>query len=213
MIDAILTGMTGRITTLNRVEPVRSVKQQEQEQELAPESLDSVSLSSEAVELYSAKSVTKVSEAENYTEDTDPSELTEEEQEEVDELAKRDKEVRAHEQAHQSSGAPYTSSPKYEYTTGPDNRKYATGGEVDVDTSEESTPEKTIQKAQKIKQSASAPAEPSAQDRKVAAAAAQMEQKARAELREKQNSSRSFGIQAYMQNSAPSVGSYVNMSS
>lgn len=55
------------------------------------------------------------------------------------------------------------------------------GGEVSIDTSPESDPEDTIRKAQMIRQAALAPAEPSGQDRRAAAAAAQMAMKARQE--------------------------------
>lgn len=218
MIEAIMTGMTGRISNLHRVEPVRSVKQEEHEQEQAPKSLDNVSISSEAVELYNNKSVNNTSESENYTEDNkDPNQLSQEEEAEVKELKQRDQEVRQHEQAHKSAGGQYTSGPTYEYTNGPDNKRYATGGEVQIDTSEESTPEKTIEKAKIIKRSATAPAEPSAQDRRVAAEADRMEEKAKAELRQQKSgqsgqSSSNYGIQAYMQASAPTAGSMLNIS-
>ncbi|ADD68426.1 hypothetical protein Dacet_1661 [Denitrovibrio acetiphilus DSM 12809] len=83
MIDAILTGMTGRITTLNKVEPVRPAKL-ETAQEKAPKSVDSVSLSAEAVELYNSENVSKITESENYTEnETNPAELTKREQQEI----------------------------------------------------------------------------------------------------------------------------------
>jgi len=218
IIDAILTGMTGRISNLNRVQPTPPVKREQTEQ-TTPQSLDNVSLSKEAIELYHSKSVKKSNETENANKDQqqNSTELTEEQQKEVQELKDRDKEVRAHEQAHMSAGAPYTSSPKYEYTTGPDNQKYATEGHVDVDTSKESTPEKTIEKAQTIKRSASAPSEPSSQDKKVAAQAAQMEKEARAEMAQEKADQKSgnknpFGMAMYMQASKPSTGSLVNVS-
>ena len=67
------------------------------------------------------------------------------------------------------------------------------GGEVSIDTSPvEGDPEATIQKARQIQAAANAPAEPSSQDRSVAAKASQLEQAARLELiqeqREKQAS-------------------------
>jgi len=71
MIDAIMTGMTGKISSLNRVDPVRSGKTHEQEEDKAPKSSDSITLSDEAVELYSASSVSAASESENYTEGSD----------------------------------------------------------------------------------------------------------------------------------------------
>lgn len=109
--------------------------------------------------------------------------LSDEEVKQVDQLQARDAEVRRHEQAHAAAGGPYvTSGPTYEYQEGPDGRRYAVGGSVGIDTSPEETPEATITKAQVVRRAALAPAEPSAQDRRVAAKASQMEQQARAEL-------------------------------
>ena len=111
-------------------------------------------------------------------------ELTPEEQQQVDELKARDQEVRIHESAHMmAAGAYVTSGPSYTYQTGPDGKGYAVGGSVGIDTSPiEGDPEATIQKMQTVAAAALAPAEPSGQDLKVAAAARQAEAKARAEL-------------------------------
>ena len=97
-------------------------------------------------------------------------ELTEEEQQRVQELKSRDREVRQHEQAHMAAaGGHARGGPSYEYTTGPDNRRYASGGEVSIDTSKVADdPGATIRKAQIIYRAAMAPAEPSSQDRSVA---------------------------------------------
>jgi len=70
----------------------------------------------------------------------------------------------------------------YSYETGPDNRRYAVGGEVSIDTSPGKTPQETLQKAQAIRAAAQAPAKPSQQDLAVAASAGQMAAEARAEL-------------------------------
>lgn len=104
------------------------------------------------------------------------------EQQQLNELKQRDAEVRAHEQAHASLGGQYANSPQYEYETGPDGRRYAVGGEVTIDISEASTPEETIRKAQQVKAAALAPAEPSAQDLRVATEATQMALEARTEI-------------------------------
>jgi len=112
-------------------------------------------------------------------------EFSAEEKKEVRELEQRDQEVRAHEQAHlMSAGAYARGGAKYEYETGPDGKKYASGGHVNIDTSKEATPEQTVQKAQTVKRAALAPQDPSGQDRKVAAQAARMEQEAKRELTE-----------------------------
>ncbi len=114
--------------------------------------------------------------------------LSEEQQRQVQQLRQRDREVRAHEQAHLTAAGPYArGGPSFQYVQGPDGRQYAVGGEVSIDTSPiPDDPEATIRKAQVVRAAASAPAQPSAQDRKVAAAAAKMEAQARQELREKE---------------------------
>lgn len=110
-------------------------------------------------------------------------ELTDEERREVEELRARDAEVRTHEQAHVAAAGPlFRGGPYYDYKTGPDGKQYAVGGRVSIDTSPGSTPEETLTKAQRIRQAALAPAEPSSTDRSVAASAAQMEAEARQEL-------------------------------
>lgn len=109
-------------------------------------------------------------------------ELSSEEQRVVDELKKRDQEVKAHEQAHAAVGGQYAGAPSYEYQMGPDGKRYAVGGEVSIDVSEESSPEKTVAKMQIVRAAALAPAEPSSQDLKVAAQATQTESRARVEL-------------------------------
>jgi hypothetical protein len=102
----------------------------------------------------------------------------------VSQLAATDQHVRAHEQAHLAAAGPYArSGATYGYTTGPDGKQYATSGEVAMDVSPDpSSPEKTIEKARTVQAAANAPADPSSQDRAVAAAAAQMEQAAQLEL-------------------------------
>ncbi len=114
--------------------------------------------------------------------------LTEEEKRLVEELRRRDREVRAHEQAHKAvAGSHARGAPTYTYQTGPDGRRYAVGGEVAIDTSPvPGDPQATITKAQTIRRAALAPSEPSGQDRSVAAQATRMENQARAELREEQ---------------------------
>lgn len=103
-------------------------------------------------------------------------------QNEIKALAARDREVRAHEQAHMAAGGQYAGAATYQYQRGPNGVNYAVGGEVPISTSEEATPEATLRKAQIIRRAALAPAEPSPQDRKVAAMATQMESAARAEI-------------------------------
>ncbi|WP_025899247.1 putative metalloprotease CJM1_0395 family protein [Sneathiella glossodoripedis] len=105
------------------------------------------------------------------------------EQEQIDTLKARDREVRAHEQAHAAVGGPYASAPTYEYQTGPDGERYAVGGEVKIDTAPvPDDPAATVAKMEVVIRAALAPAEPSAQDKAVAAAAAKQRNEAQADL-------------------------------
>ena len=116
--------------------------------------------------------------------------LTKEQEAEVRALKQRDAEVRAHEQAHATVGGAYASAPQYTYTKGPDGKKYATGGEVQIDTSTERTPEATIRKMDIVIRAALAPAEPSAQDRAVARQAQQQRLEAQQQLLEQREAER-----------------------
>lgn len=110
-------------------------------------------------------------------------ELSEEEKKQVEELRKRDQEVRRHEEAHARVGGQYAGRPSYEYQSGPDGRQYAVSGEVPIDAAPiPDDPEATIEKMEVVKAAALAPAEPSGQDRKVAAKADAERLKAQAEL-------------------------------
>jgi len=104
-------------------------------------------------------------------------------QKEVQELKTADREVRAHEAAHiAAAGGLAASSAKFTYESGPDGKRYAVAGEVDIDTSPEKDPHQTIVKMQQIQRAALAPADPSPQDRSVAAEAASEEAQARSEI-------------------------------
>ena len=119
--------------------------------------------------------------------DPDGDGLNEAEEKQVKELAKRDREVRAHEQAHARVGGPYAGAPSYTFQQGPDGKRYAIGGEVKIDTAKERTPEQTIRKMQIVIRAATAPAEPSSQDMKVAQQARSQMTEAQAELRKQKS--------------------------
>lgn len=109
--------------------------------------------------------------------------LTEQERAQLGKLTKRDQQVRSHENAHIAAGGGLVrGGASYETHTGPDGRDYAVGGHVRIDTSPGGTHEETIARAQRIRQAALAPAEPSGQDLAVAAKANRMEAFARAAL-------------------------------
>lgn len=70
----------------------------------------------------------------------------------------------------------------FDLVKGPDGRMYAVGGEVRIDVSPGRTPEETVRKAEQIRRAALAPVDPSAQDYRVAAQAAQMMAQAQQEI-------------------------------
>jgi hypothetical protein len=115
-------------------------------------------------------------------------ELSDEERRQLENLQARDREVRAHEAAHKAAaGSLAQGGARYEFKTGPDGRRYAVGGEVSIDAVPvPGDPQATLVKAQTIRRAATAPAQPSAQDRAVALQASHMEAEARQQLSEQQ---------------------------
>lgn len=113
-----------------------------------------------------------------------PQQLDQAEQRQVAELKSRDTQVRAHEAAHVAAGGGLVrGGASFQYKQGPDGKRYAVGGEVSIDASPVSgDPQATILKAQTVQRAALAPADPSAQDRRVAAQGSQMAAQARMEL-------------------------------
>lgn len=139
--------------------------------------------------------------------------LSLDDQRRVAEMKKTDREVRQHEQAHMSVGADLvTSGPSYEYEKGPDGVRYAVSGEVGIDTSKADTPEDTLAKAKHIRQTALAPAEPSDQDRRVAALASQMEMSALQEIARNKQQEAEGSKEGTKSNSAEALSAYRDMS-
>jgi len=133
---------------------------------------------------------------------TDSPELSEQEHQQIQKLKSRDRVVRAHEAAHVAAGAGIVrGGENFSFQRGPDGIQYAVGGEVKIDVSKVSgDPQATLEKAEKVRAAALAPAQPSIQDRNVAAKAAQMSIEARAEISQ-QNNSKSDDTQSTTVNS------------
>lgn len=105
------------------------------------------------------------------------------EQQQISALQKRDQEVRTHELAHTAVGGLVTGAPSFSFQRGPDGKDYAVSGEVSVDLSTVAgDPRATIAKMKKVHAAALAPIAPSAQDKQVAAAAAQTIAAAQSEI-------------------------------
>ena len=113
--------------------------------------------------------------------------LTPDQRREVNLLQARDREVRAHEAAHQAVAGANGGSASFSFQTGPDGRQYAIGGEVPIDMSTvRNDPSATFAKMEQVRRAALAPADPSSQDRSVAAQATHLADLAQREAREKQ---------------------------
>ena len=166
--------------------------------------------------LYSIESqsvnVTQSSESNAQESSNNQYELTQDQKMQVIELQRRDLEVRTHEAAHMSAGAGLTTGASYSYQRGPDNKMYAIGGEVGIDTSPGKTPEETLKKAAQIKRAALAPAQPSSADLQVAATATNMEIDAKMEIQKNQNQETKEKTEQNSQNSQLSqdASSYLN---
>lgn len=101
--------------------------------------------------------------------------------------------------------------PSYTFTIGPDGQMYATGGDVQMDAAPDpSDPKKTIEKARVIEAAANAPADPSSQDRRVAAMAAQMEQTAQRQVQQEQEDRTDDPSSSYGQQDDVSTGQIVS---
>lgn len=109
--------------------------------------------------------------------------LSPDELKQLTKLKARDREVRAHEAAHQAAGGQHAGAMSFTYQRGPDGAQYAVGGEVSIDVGAvEGDPQATIEKMRTVRAAALAPAEPSGQDRAVAAQAMQTMLQAQSEL-------------------------------
>ncbi len=99
-------------------------------------------------------------------------------------LKARDREVRAHENAHRAAGGDLVRGGSYDYQQGPDGKRYAVGGDVQIDTTPvPDDPRATAEKMAKVIRAALAPAEPSSTDLAVAAQATAERNRAQAESR------------------------------
>jgi hypothetical protein len=91
----------------------------------------------------------------------------------------------------------------FTYQRGPDGAQYAVGGEVSIDLSPvQGDPQATIEKMRIVRAAAMAPAEPSGQDRAVAAQAMQIMLQAQSELAADTGTSSRAASDAYREVSA-----------
>ena len=168
--------MKGSEEDLNRVsggisqEDLQSKKQEAQE-----------ALRKEAKENENTQNIIK-SEAEKREAKKQDEKTENKKDEQTRELKNIQREVIAHENAHKAAAGELGGAISYSYTEGPDGKSYITGGEVPIKFKEGSTPEETLRNMQKVQRAANAPADPSGQDRQVAAKAAALASKAQKEI-------------------------------
>lgn len=124
-------------------------------------------------------------------------------------LQQTEREVVAHEAAHMAVGGQFAGSASYSYTTGPDGKRYITGGEVPISTPATDDPEEALRNAEQVMRAAMAPANPSGQDIAVAAGAAQTAAQARLQVSEEQDAGEGEGASGEAGKSeTPSFDSY-----
>lgn len=129
---------------------------------------------------YTSKETFSASEKNTSTTST---ELSTSEKAIITQLQATDTTVKAHERAHISAGAGVIlSGANFVYQKGPDERLYAIGGEVAIDTAAENEPEATVKKMQIVRSAALAPSDPSPTDYQVAATASMLQMQARLEV-------------------------------
>jgi hypothetical protein len=189
------TRATAENQSLTRLQALQLARQQERQQDpltsvlrnaFAPR--DTATISQAAKDRVAAESnkqadPSQSSERAPTIDPTDDPELSDSQERAVKELATRDREVRAHEQAHKAAaGNLATSGASYSYQTGPDGKRYAIGGEVQIRLQTGSTPEETIRQMERVTQAANAPESPSGPDRAVAGQAARILANARKQL-------------------------------
>lgn len=110
-------------------------------------------------------------------------ELNSQERAELRELQARDAQVRAQEIARLgAAGALAMSGARFRYTTGPDGKKYATDGEVPINTARESDPQAALEKARRLREAALVGKGPAAVDLRLTAMSMQMALQASSEL-------------------------------
>jgi hypothetical protein len=100
----------------------------------------------------------------------------------IAELERTEREVIAHENAHKAAAGRFGGPVHYTYTTGPDGKRYISGGEVPIHTPSTNDPEEALRNARQVMNAALAPGDPSGQDIAVAASASSMAAFARAGL-------------------------------
>lgn len=108
----------------------------------------------------------------------DGKELSREDQELVNDLEARDAKVRSHETTHAMVAGGQAGLPTYTYQTGPDGKRYAIGGSVNIATMTTGDAEQDARRAKTAYRAAMATGEPSSRDMQAATRARTLEAEA-----------------------------------
>jgi len=119
---------------------------------------------------------------------TNGQKLSKEEQKEVKELERIDRQVKSRELTHRAVAGNYARGSVYfDYVTGPDGKRYAEEGHINIDSRPvPNNPEATIRKARAIRSVELSTTNTSPQNRTVSAEIAKIEREARMELKTEQ---------------------------
>ncbi len=125
---------------------------------------------------------------ENEEKSTNDQKLSKEEHKEVKELERIDRQVKSRELTHRAVAGSYArGSVSFDYVTGPDGKKYAKEGHINIDSRPvPNNPEATIRKARAIRSVELSTTNTSPQNRNVSAEIAKIEREARMELKTEQ---------------------------
>ncbi len=125
---------------------------------------------------------------ENAEKSTNDQKLSKEEQKEVKELERIDRQVKSRELTHRAVAGSYArGSVSFDYVTGPDGKKYAKDGHINIDSRPvPNNPEATIRKARAIRSVELSTTNTSPQNRTVSAEISKIEREARMELKTEQ---------------------------
>lgn len=125
---------------------------------------------------------------ENEEKSTNDPKLSKEEQKEVKELERIDRQVKSRELTHRAVAGNYArGSVSFDYVTGPDGKKYAKEGHINIDSRPvPNNPEATIRKARAIRSVELSTTNTSPQNRTVSAEISKIEREARTELKAEQ---------------------------
>lgn len=175
-ITGASVSMTGSEQDLNRVSGGLATEDMQSRREEFSDALNR-----ESDETKKNQTIIKA-ESEKRADEAKKDKAEDEKDSQVRELKQIQNEVIAHEAAHQAAAGEFGGGVSYTYTQGPDGKNYITGGEVPIHFKEGATPEETLRNMQKVQAAANAPADPSGQDRQVAAKAAALASRARSEI-------------------------------